>query len=168
MRLHQADRVQQVARAPAVKTTSHARVPVRPPLVALQRSIGNRAVGRLVQAKLKIGRPGDRFEREADRVADQVMRMPKAGLQRACACGGDCPRCQAEQPGRELVSLQTKRVHASDTAQLAAPPIVDEVLRSPGQPLDPATRAFMEPRFGYDFSRVRCIPARPPSSRRRA
>ena len=33
--------------------------------------------------------------------------------------------------------------------------MVQEVLRSPGQPLDPATRAFMEPRFGYDFSRVR-------------
>jgi hypothetical protein len=35
------------------------------------------------------------------------------------------------------------------------PPIVDEVLRSPGQPLDARTRAFMEPRFGHDFSRVR-------------
>jgi hypothetical protein len=32
---------------------------------------------------------------------------------------------------------------------------VHEVLRSPGQPLDPATRAFMEPRFGHDFSKVR-------------
>jgi hypothetical protein len=35
------------------------------------------------------------------------------------------------------------------------PAIVDEVLRSPGQPLDGATRAFMEPRFGHDFSQVR-------------
>src|SRR5207244_11233244 len=30
-----------------------------------------------------------------------------------------------------------------------------EVLNSPGQPLDESTRAFMEPRFGHDFSRVR-------------
>jgi hypothetical protein len=30
-----------------------------------------------------------------------------------------------------------------------APPIVHEVLRAPGQPLDAATRAFMEPRFGH-------------------
>ncbi|MDP8993221.1 MAG: DUF4157 domain-containing protein [Actinomycetota bacterium] len=30
-----------------------------------------------------------------------------------------------------------------------------EVLQSPGQPLDRQTRAFMEPRFGHDFSRVR-------------
>ncbi len=37
----------------------------------------------------------------------------------------------------------------------AVPPIVHEVLRSPGRPLDEETRAFMEPRFGHDFSRVR-------------
>jgi hypothetical protein len=35
------------------------------------------------------------------------------------------------------------------------PPIVQDVLRSPGQPMDPATRAFMESRFNQDFSRVR-------------
>jgi hypothetical protein len=35
------------------------------------------------------------------------------------------------------------------------PPIVHEVLRSPGQPLDAETRAFFEPRFGHDFSQVR-------------
>jgi hypothetical protein len=37
----------------------------------------------------------------------------------------------------------------------AIPPIVHEVLRSPGQPLDPAMHAFMEPRFSADFSQVR-------------
>jgi len=35
------------------------------------------------------------------------------------------------------------------------PPTVHEGLHSPGQPLDTETRAFMEPRFGHDFSRVR-------------
>jgi hypothetical protein len=35
------------------------------------------------------------------------------------------------------------------------PAIVHDVLRSPGQPLDPATRAFFEPRFEHDFSHVR-------------
>jgi len=35
------------------------------------------------------------------------------------------------------------------------PQIIEAGLRSPGQPLDPATRTFMEPRFGYDFSQVR-------------
>ena len=35
------------------------------------------------------------------------------------------------------------------------PPIVHDVLSSPGQPLDAAARTFFEPRFGYDFSKVR-------------
>lgn len=44
---------------------------------------------------------------------------------------------------------------AVSSAPETVPPIVHEVLRSPGQPLDPATRAFFDPRFGHDFSRVR-------------
>jgi len=56
-------------------------------LLSLQRTIGNQAVQRLIksgalQAKLKIGQPGDRYEQEADRVADAVMRMPDPKLQR--------------------------------------------------------------------------------------
>ena len=52
-------------------------------ILYLQRTIGNQAVGRLfksglIQAKLKIGQPGDKYEQEADRVADAVMRMPGA------------------------------------------------------------------------------------------
>jgi hypothetical protein len=35
-----------------------------------------------IQTKLRIGRPGDRYEQEADRVADQVMRMPPPDIQR--------------------------------------------------------------------------------------
>jgi hypothetical protein len=37
----------------------------------------------------------------------------------------------------------------------AAPPIVHDVLAQSGQPLDASTRAFFEPRFGFDFSHVR-------------
>jgi len=86
-----------------------------------------------IQTKLAINKLGDSYEQEADRLAEQVT----------------------GQSGREPRSLQTNRVQASNTGQVAAPPIVHEVLRSPGRPLDRATRAFMEPRFGYDFSRVR-------------
>jgi Domain of unknown function (DUF4157) len=42
-----------------------------------------------------------------------------------------------------------------DSQPSKVPPIVHEVLRSPGQRLDADTRAFMEPRFGHDFSNVR-------------
>jgi hypothetical protein len=49
--------------------------------------------------------------------------------------------------------LQRRAVRQSDPEEV--PPIVHEVLRTPGQPLDNETRKFMEPRFGQDFSRVR-------------
>ena len=38
---------------------------------------------------------------------------------------------------------------------MVAPPVVNEVLSRPGQPLDVSTRTFMEPRLGNDLSRVR-------------
>lgn len=47
------------------------------------------------------------------------------------------------------------------------PPIVNEVLRSPGQPLDKETRSFFEPRFGHDFSKVRLFSdAQSPATKR--
>ncbi|MGH8864098.1 MAG: DUF4157 domain-containing protein [Pyrinomonadaceae bacterium] len=42
----------------------------------LNHRIGNRALGRHIQAKLKVSEPGDVHELEADRIAEQVMRMP--------------------------------------------------------------------------------------------
>jgi hypothetical protein len=45
-------------------------------ILALQRLAGNQAVSHLLQAKLMVGPPGDRYEQEADRVAEQVMGMP--------------------------------------------------------------------------------------------
>lgn len=119
------------------------RIPIHPPAAGM------------IQTKLAINEPGDSCEQEADRMAEQVMRTPELRLQHACPCGGGCPNCDQGQPGLDQGSLQTKRVQAGDTGQFAAPPTVHEVLRSPGQPLDPGTRAFMEPRFGYDFSGVR-------------
>jgi hypothetical protein len=72
-------------------------------------------------------------------------------LQRKCACGGsgDCKDCDEKQEGTLPRSARDASAHKE------MPPIVHEMLRSPGQPLDPATRAFFEPRFGRDFSDVR-------------
>jgi len=59
------------------------------------------------------------------------------------------------------VSTRAHQTHAlrpsgaNARAPAEAPPIVHEVLRSPGRPLDASARAFMEPRFGHDFSHVR-------------
>ena len=88
-------------------------------------------------------------------MAEQVLRTPEPQFQRDCHCSGGCPKCQTEQPDREPESLQTKRLQASDTGQIAAPPIVHEVLRSSGQSLERAARDFMEQRFGHDFGRIR-------------
>lgn len=76
-----------------------------------------------------------------------------ATLQRKCACGGTAANSDSECQQCKKKKLQRR---ASDFGEVnAAPPIVDEVLESPGQPLDAATRSFMEPRFGHDFSKVR-------------
>ncbi len=76
----------------------------------------------------------------------------------ACAGGGTCLKCEEElrrQPMKEENELQAKR--APGNTQAVTPQVQAQVdsLRGGGRPLDPATRAFMEPRFGYDFSRVR-------------
>jgi Domain of unknown function (DUF4157) len=79
---------------------------------------------------------------------------PVAGLlQRKCACGthsaqGECTGC-AKKKG--LLQRHGNGKSESTTA----PPIINEVLRSTGRPLDTSARKFFEPRFGQDFSRVR-------------
>ncbi|KAF5424757.1 hypothetical protein C5S42_12550 [Candidatus Methanomarinus sp.] len=92
------ERVGQITKVPEVKkSSSNSRVrrterlqlmisPVDR-ILYLQRTVGNQAVSRLMksgalQVKLRIGQPGDKYEQEADRVADAVMRMPEPGVQR--------------------------------------------------------------------------------------
>jgi hypothetical protein len=59
------------------------------------------------------------------------------------------------RPGLLQRKLTLRRRPFAPVKQSEAPPIVHEVLRSPGQPLNPEARAFMEPRFGHDFGKVR-------------
>ena len=102
----------------------------------------------LIQAKLAINQPGDEYEQEADRVAEQFMRMPGGGtLQRKCA------KCDEDK--NDVMQTKESPRQLPETQGQDVPPIVHEVLRSPGQILDSSTRAYMEPRFGHDFSKVR-------------
>ena len=110
-----------------------------------------------LQAKLTINEPGDQYEQEADRVSEQVMRMtaPPLRLQRKCGCGGSTVSGEScEECGNHAPQLQ-RLTGPNAASTVGVPTIVHEVLRSPGQPLDASTRAFMEPRFGRDFSQVR-------------
>lgn len=108
-----------------------------------------------IKSKLRINVPGDKYEQEADRVADHVMRMHEEQLQHACPCGGGCPRCQTQQPGRGKESRKTGHLLDSSAEGSMVQTLVNDVLYSPGQPLDVPTRTFMERRLGHDFSQVR-------------
>jgi hypothetical protein len=112
------------------------KIPLCPPDQATAPPLGT------IQPKLAIGRVDDPLEHEADAIADKVMQMPDPALALAAA-----PVWLTRQPA--------SATHAANPTDRETPPIVDEVLRLPGQRLDAATRAYFEPRFGQDFSGVR-------------
>lgn len=74
-------------------------------------------------------------------------------LQRKCdgcgQAGEECTEC------REKREASLQRAGAGTCGATMAPPIVSQVLRSPGQPLDAPARSYMERSFGRDFSPVR-------------
>ncbi len=147
-----------------------------------------------VQPKLKIGRPGDKYEEEADRVAEQVMRMPEPRVQRQVEMEEEneetlqakplasqiTPLVQRQiEPEEEEESVQTKPITRSIQRQEASPEEDSEAriqakqaggqmpylgaglaarlhaLKGGGEPLPESVRNYFEPRFGYDFGRVR-------------
>ncbi|WP_444439493.1 eCIS core domain-containing protein [Pseudomonas sp. A6] len=90
-----------------------------------------------LQPKLWIGAQDEPLEREADRVAEQVMAAePPAKVTPASGALARKPATAGPGAGQ-------------------APGIVHDVLREPGQPLASEARGFFEPRFGHDFARVR-------------
>jgi hypothetical protein len=117
----------------------------------------------LIQAKLKIGAANDKYEQEADRVADRVMRMPEgqltdAGsnlskLSAAHSVQRLCTACNEELD--EEVTVQTK------AAQGVTPQVTSNVasgiksLANSGQQLPGSSRHYFESRFRHDFSQVR-------------
>ena len=93
-----------------------------------------------------VGAVAEPLEHAADRIAEQVTRLP--GPQRARQ-GPACAKADA-------TTLRAKPERApGDLAGVAAPPIVHEALSRPGEPLDAATRDFFEPRLGHDLAAVR-------------
>lgn len=88
------------------------------------------------------------------RAAPTIAPAPYGVLQSQCVCGNhtgagsECEECKQKREG----TLQRAAVNPSTVRDV--PPIVHEVLRSPGQPLDASARAFMELRFGHDFNHM--------------
>ncbi len=124
---------------PAPRAEPAAAGPARQhPLRRVQRTAGNRAVQRLVQARLAVSQPGDPYEVEAERAAAEVMRRPtrrpparaypgrapmrftpaRAGylLPKRCACGGEAG------PDGECAACRAKRLALQQKSAQRAPP----------------------------------------------
>lgn len=126
-----------------------------------------------VQPKLVVAPPGDKYEQEADRVAEQVMQMPEP-----------CPKCQPEDEDLLAKPISHKITQLIQRQETGHEEVEDEVeeeekfiqpkraggltsqldsdlntyvrsMRSIGQPLSESTRNFFEQRFCYNFSHVR-------------
>lgn len=134
-------------RQPATSKPPQVSYPSRTGILQRQCACGNHAmVGgectacarkkTMLQRKLTMGADNDPLEREADRIAGQVMAAPVA----------------------TALSVASSRIQSAgqQTGQMdSIPASVDHVLTGSGRPLDLALRQDMEQRFGHDFSKVR-------------
>lgn len=77
----------------------------------------------------------------------RILRKAECSCHEAGDASAQCSECLKKR------SLQRSAI--VDRRTIRVPPIVENVLQSPGRPLDVRTRSFFEPRFGHDFSRVR-------------
>ena len=122
--------------------------------------------------KLAVGEVNDPLEREADAIADQVMRTPDSGVR----LGRACASCEADEDKlqRSIVETPLRRTCASCEAEdeplrrteLAAgarggrasghfTTQVHNLQRGGGRPLAPNARGFLEPRLGVGLGDVR-------------
>ncbi len=137
---------QPLAFAPALQSAADA--------LSLQRAIGNQRVNRLIQAKLTVGAANDPLEREADRVADQVV--SRSSIQRnpeedeLQASRMDVSRAPAEED-----ELMTKRNGMLDSFDAGSDFEQQLGASGSGKPLDNTTRSQMESGIGADFGNVR-------------
>ena len=133
-----------LARLQQSKPTTKARPQPKPAhAVISQSTTPTTTLHPIVQAKLRLGAPNVNYEREADRVADQVMReqgpAPESTLdsldspetvQRKCAAcssggSGQCPECEEELQGHALPVrplVQRKTARAADTRRTSEQP----------------------------------------------
>jgi hypothetical protein len=144
-------------------------------LINLQQINGNEAIRLLnhhntafdftkvgIQPKFKVSHPGDTYEQEADRVAEQVMRMSienpitPAKLKDEKRVNRKCSACELRKEKENELNISRKYSTTSNleaTGETASE--IKNILTSTGSPLDSSAKEFMESRFNYDFSNVR-------------
>jgi hypothetical protein len=136
-------------------------VQLSPPRYGIALVDGGHAGPQVVQARLRVGQPDDEYERQADRVADQILRMPETAapppslpghgpaISATQAVQRKCSACEDEE------ALLQRDGEGPAPAARDAGAAVDRVRASGGQPLAGEVRAYFEPRFARDFSDVR-------------
>ncbi len=125
-------------------------------------------VRQVLQPKLTIGQPNDRYEQEADRVADRVVAVSASPLAAAGAGNpdesgaGSAPGHhdsygEAEPPLDCSCNDHVQRKSATHAAAASTPEAHRALAKisGPGARLSPAALAYFEPRFGHDFSAIR-------------
>ncbi len=122
---------------------------------------------RQFQPKLTVGEPNDRFEQEADRTAEQVMRMPEPQVQRQFEPEDEAEKLVQTKPDiTRLVQRQAEEVEEEEILQAKEIPgqtteVTSDVqarinaMQGGGQALPNSERAFFESRLGHNFGRVR-------------
>ena len=113
--------------------------------------------------KLAVNRPGDRYEQEADRIAEAAVRMPDAVVQPKCTCdSGQAHRVSiARRRWRRRCSASPLSRHLQDAAghrfpaPVAVPPSVERTLTAPGVLCRHQAAPDMEARLGHDFRATR-------------
>ncbi len=132
--------------APAVQAKPQSISAAKPSQPTVQAKVQPAVVKNVpaVQPKLSVSQPGDPYEVEADRVADEVMRMPGRATP---------PEDPDKTPGDTISRLQRKGVNAPQTTPQIETKI--QQMRGGGRPLPDSERDFFEPRMGVDLSNVR-------------
>jgi hypothetical protein len=126
----------------------------------------------LVQTKLTVGAPGDKYEQEADSMAAKVMAMPDSAIQQPIQrqtgeeteavqmqplVNSITPLVQRSSGEEEEVQMKSEVQRASDGSSVASSSIESRLASSKGggSALPNDVRSFMEPRFEADFSNIK-------------
>ena len=110
-------------------------------------------------SSLKIGSAHDKYEREADAMADHIMRMPQSFSNQPLSKGANdiqrkCATCDHEEEKIQRKPLMMKSAGGTPVATPALGAQLNSTKVS-GSPLPAGTNNFMSNAFGSDFSNVR-------------
>ncbi len=123
----------------------------------------------MIQTRLAVNEPGDRYEQEAERAADAVSQSPFVGdgrFEQASLAAGLTPLVQRapvkgddeKKKKKEEAPTRLQKSTSSNGAAAVVPPSVESAIGTmtrSGDPLPGSERAYFESRFGHDFGGVR-------------